>query len=101
MDPITNKNLPINASFELHQVDLAHGSFFALHRPLLGITNGPMFGNNHHAHMLNDEDFEGKYLLFSLFYLFFFVEAVWCIKKMQWHHPQFPFIPLTSYLESL
>ncbi|GJJ75335.1 aurora kinase A-interacting protein [Entomortierella parvispora] len=58
LDPITNKELPINASFELHQVDLAHGSFFALHRPLLGITNGPMFGNNNHAHMLNDEDFE-------------------------------------------
>ena len=63
LDPITNQELPVNASFELHRVDLAHGSFFALHRPLLGITNGPMFANNSHghAHMLNDEDFEGKF----------------------------------------
>lgn len=41
----------------LHRVDLAHGSFFALHRPLLGITNGPMFAQNF-------EEFEGKCLFF-------------------------------------
>ncbi|KAF9311968.1 hypothetical protein BG003_006766 [Podila horticola] len=38
----------------LHRVDLAHGSFFALHRPLLGIANGPMFSQSF-------EEFEGKY----------------------------------------
>lgn len=37
----------------LHRVDLAHGSFFALHRPLLGIANGPMFSQSF-------EEFEGK-----------------------------------------
>ncbi|KAG0036500.1 hypothetical protein BGZ82_004127 [Podila clonocystis] len=55
----SNEPSTTNASLELHRVDLAHGSFFALHRPLLGIANGPMFAppNNH---MINDEEFEGK-----------------------------------------
>ncbi|KAF8948085.1 hypothetical protein BGZ47_006493 [Haplosporangium gracile] len=45
IEPISSNEVPINASIELHRVDLAHGSFFALHRPLLGIANGPMFAN--------------------------------------------------------
>lgn len=45
MDPVESKQVSVSASFELHQIDLAHGSFFAMHRPLLGITNGPMFAN--------------------------------------------------------
>ncbi|KAG0334546.1 hypothetical protein BG000_008230 [Podila horticola] len=55
----SNEPSTTNASLELHRVDLAHGSFFALHRPLLGIANGPMFAppNNH---MIHDEEFEGK-----------------------------------------
>ncbi|KAI1298992.1 hypothetical protein EDD11_006573 [Mortierella claussenii] len=57
--PIAPKEPPVNASFELHQVDLAHCSFFALHRPLLGITNGPMFTSNHQ--FMDPDDFEGKY----------------------------------------
>lgn len=56
----SNEPSTTNASLELHRVDLAHGSFFALHRPLLGIANGPMFAppNNH---MINDEEFEGRF----------------------------------------
>ncbi|KAF9146843.1 hypothetical protein BG015_011484 [Linnemannia schmuckeri] len=46
IEPISSNDVPINASIELHRVDLAHGSFFAMHRPLLGIANGPMFANN-------------------------------------------------------
>ncbi|KAF9912108.1 hypothetical protein EC991_001054 [Linnemannia zychae] len=59
MEPITSNEVPINASIELHRIDLAHGSFFAMHRPLLGIANGPMFttNNNHHHH---EDDYEGK-----------------------------------------
>ncbi|KAK3821229.1 MAG: hypothetical protein J3Q66DRAFT_332861 [Benniella sp.] len=45
VDPVQSKEASVNASFELHRIDLAHGSFFAMHRPLLGITNGPMFAN--------------------------------------------------------
>ncbi|KAG0217250.1 hypothetical protein BGX31_000298 [Mortierella sp. GBA43] len=45
VDPVQSTAPHVNASFELHRIDLAHGSFFAMHRPLLGITNGPMFGN--------------------------------------------------------
>ncbi|KAF9438375.1 hypothetical protein BGZ76_008286 [Entomortierella beljakovae] len=60
MEPMSTNDTPINASFELHRVDLAHGSFFALHRPLLGITNGPMFTNNNPNNLMNDEDYEGK-----------------------------------------
>ncbi|KAF9941583.1 hypothetical protein BGZ67_004650 [Mortierella alpina] len=59
LDPITSNEVPVNAALELHRVDLAHGSFFALHRPLLGIANGPMFANNNHHNMM-DEDYEGK-----------------------------------------
>ncbi|KAI7829371.1 hypothetical protein BC939DRAFT_441694 [Gamsiella multidivaricata] len=57
MEPITTNEAPVNASFELHRVDLAHGSFFALHRPLLGITNGPMFTSNS-SNLMNEEDYE-------------------------------------------
>ncbi|KAF9368691.1 hypothetical protein CPB97_004342 [Podila verticillata] len=53
----SNEPSTTNASLELHRVDLAHGSFFALHRPLLGIANGPMFAPPHN-HMINDEEFE-------------------------------------------
>ncbi|KAF9112895.1 hypothetical protein BGX27_002602 [Mortierella sp. AM989] len=60
MEPLSTNEAPVNASFELHQVDLAHGSFFALHRPLLGIANGPMFANSNN--MMNEEDYEGKSL---------------------------------------
>jgi hypothetical protein len=97
LDPITNQELPINASFELHRVDLAHGSFFALHRPLLGITNGPMFANNNHghAHMLNDEDFEGKFCVI-LSECVLSLTVVWgCVLCgafiMRWHIRNFPF----------
>ncbi|KAG0345268.1 hypothetical protein BG004_003822 [Podila humilis] len=58
---VSSDNISVNAALGgLHQVDLAHGSFFALHRPLLGITNGPMFAQNH-------EEFEGKedYLIYQ------------------------------------
>ncbi|KAF9383097.1 hypothetical protein CPB97_006748 [Podila verticillata] len=52
---MVSDNISANAALGgLHRVDLAHGSFFALHRPLLGITNGPMFAQNF-------EEFEGKY----------------------------------------
>ncbi|KAI9231274.1 MAG: hypothetical protein BYD32DRAFT_467311 [Podila humilis] len=52
---MVSDNISANATLGgLHRVDLAHGSFFALHRPLLGITNGPMFAQNF-------EEFEGKY----------------------------------------
>ncbi|KAG0087827.1 hypothetical protein BGZ92_006937 [Podila epicladia] len=52
---VTSDNISANAALGgLHRVDLAHGSFFALHRPLLGINNGPMFAQNF-------EEFEGKY----------------------------------------
>ncbi|KAF9899597.1 hypothetical protein BX616_002940 [Lobosporangium transversale] len=54
VEPISPNEKPVNASFELQQVDLAHGSFFALHRPLLGITNGPMFASNNG--LFNDDD---------------------------------------------
>lgn len=55
---MVSDNISANATLGgLHRVDLAHGSFFALHRPLLGITNGPMFAQNF-------EEFEGKCLLF-------------------------------------
>ncbi|KAG9062446.1 hypothetical protein KI688_005361 [Linnemannia hyalina] len=47
IEPISSNEVPINASIELHRVDLAHGSFFAMHRPLLGIANGPMFAIEH------------------------------------------------------
>ncbi|CAO3566444.1 unnamed protein product [Mortierella alpina] len=57
LDPIASNEVPVNAALELHRVDLAHGSFFALHRPLLGIANGPMFANNNHHNMM-DEDYE-------------------------------------------
>ncbi|KAG0026204.1 hypothetical protein BGZ81_006549 [Podila clonocystis] len=53
----SNEPSTTNASLELHRVDLAHGSFFALHRPLLGIANGPMFAAPN-SHMINDEEFE-------------------------------------------
>ncbi|KAK3839642.1 MAG: hypothetical protein J3R72DRAFT_178287 [Linnemannia gamsii] len=59
IEPITSNEVPINASIELHRVDLAHGSFFAMHRPLLGIANGPMFANHNHNH-LHEEDYEGN-----------------------------------------
>ncbi|KAG0257829.1 hypothetical protein BG011_003725 [Mortierella polycephala] len=59
VESIPSKDAPINASFELHRIDLAHGSFFALHRPLLGITNGPMFTSSNN-NMMNDEDYEGN-----------------------------------------
>ncbi|KAF9274632.1 hypothetical protein BGZ68_000481 [Mortierella alpina] len=59
LDPIASNEVPVNAALELHRVDLAHGSFFALHRPLLGIANGPMFANNNNNHMM-DEDYEGN-----------------------------------------
>ncbi|KAF9347432.1 hypothetical protein BGX26_001075 [Mortierella sp. AD094] len=42
IEPMSTSETPVNASFELHRVDLAHGSFFALHRPLLGIANDPV-----------------------------------------------------------
>ncbi|KAF8981475.1 hypothetical protein BGZ46_002730 [Entomortierella lignicola] len=61
MEPLSTNETPFNASFELHRVDLAHGSFFALHRPLLGIANGPMFANNQGNNMMNEEDYEGKF----------------------------------------
>ncbi|KAF9941111.1 hypothetical protein BGZ65_005004 [Modicella reniformis] len=54
VDPVKSKETPVNASFELHQVDLAHGSFFAMHRPLLGITNGPMFANTSTSNDMGD-----------------------------------------------
>ncbi|KAF9916822.1 hypothetical protein FBU30_001143 [Linnemannia zychae] len=63
IEPMTSNEVPINASIELHRVDLAHGSFFAMHRPLLGITNGPMFTNNN-GHM-NEEEYEGKSAFFA------------------------------------
>ncbi|KAG0254338.1 hypothetical protein BGZ95_006071 [Linnemannia exigua] len=31
-----------SSSSSMDRIDLAHGSFFALHRPLLGLTNKPM-----------------------------------------------------------
>ncbi|KAF9094229.1 hypothetical protein BGX29_004834 [Mortierella sp. GBA35] len=65
IEPITSNDVPINASLELHRVDLAHGSFFALHRPLLGIANGPMFANHHNNH-LSEEDYEGKSPFYSM-----------------------------------
>ncbi|KAF9134943.1 hypothetical protein BGX30_011707 [Mortierella sp. GBA39] len=57
IEPISSNEVPINASIELHRVDLAHGSFFAMHRPLLGITNGPMFASNNH-NQFHEEDYE-------------------------------------------
>ncbi|KAG0045488.1 hypothetical protein BGZ89_005596 [Linnemannia elongata] len=57
IEPISSNEVPINASIELHRVDLAHGSFFAMHRPLLGIANGPMFANNNHNQQY-EEDYE-------------------------------------------
>ncbi|KAG0204774.1 hypothetical protein BGX28_003391 [Mortierella sp. GBA30] len=62
LEPMTTNEVPVNAALELHRVDLAHGSFFALHRPLLGIANGPMFAsNNNNNNNMMDEDFEGKF----------------------------------------
>ncbi|KAF9416416.1 hypothetical protein BGZ94_010220 [Podila epigama] len=43
---VNSESMVANTLGGLHRVDLAHGSFFALHRPLLGITNGPMFAQN-------------------------------------------------------
>ncbi|KAG0274940.1 hypothetical protein BGZ96_004009 [Linnemannia gamsii] len=61
IEPISSNEVPINASIELHRVDLAHGSFFAMHRPLLGIANGPMFAS--HNSQFHEEDYEGKFFL--------------------------------------
>ncbi|KAG0235564.1 hypothetical protein BGW42_005003 [Actinomortierella wolfii] len=56
IDMSLNSDLPLmHSTLELHRVDLAHGNFFALHRPLLGITNGPMFAQQS---MATEEDFE-------------------------------------------
>ncbi|KAG0261006.1 hypothetical protein DFQ27_003223 [Actinomortierella ambigua] len=56
IDLSLNSDLPLmHSTLELHRVDLAHGNFFALHRPLLGITNGPMFAQQS---MASEEDFE-------------------------------------------
>ncbi|KAG0304252.1 hypothetical protein BGZ97_001567 [Linnemannia gamsii] len=63
IEPISSNEVPINASIELHRVDLAHGSFFAMHRPLLGIANGPMFANNNNNNQFHEEDYEGKLFL--------------------------------------
>ncbi|KAF9576149.1 hypothetical protein EC968_010272 [Mortierella alpina] len=67
LDPIASNEVPVNAALELHRVDLAHGSFFALHRPLLGIANGPMFATNNNHHNMMDEDYEGKFSPFIFF----------------------------------
>ncbi|KAF9978026.1 hypothetical protein BGZ73_003953 [Actinomortierella ambigua] len=56
IDMSLNPDMPLmHSTLELHRVDLAHGNFFALHRPLLGITNGPMFAQQS---MATEEDFE-------------------------------------------
>ncbi|KAF9581972.1 hypothetical protein BGW38_000828 [Lunasporangiospora selenospora] len=53
-DPNAASDAPQQPLFDLHRIDLAHGSFFALHRPLLGITNGPMFSNNPYDHVASN-----------------------------------------------
>jgi len=69
VDPVQSKEASVNASFELHRIDLAHGSFFAMHRPLLGITNGPMFADTSNNmtdgtsinSTTSEGDYEGKF----------------------------------------
>src|SRR5690554_1455370 len=50
---------PIHAS-SMDRIDLAHGSFFALHRPLLGVTSVPM-----ETQSPSFQNYEGKSWVFS------------------------------------
>ncbi|KAF9092527.1 hypothetical protein BGX23_004203 [Mortierella sp. AD031] len=55
---VTSTERPIQAS-SMDRIDLAHGSFFALHRPLLGLTNKPMDIVPYQGH-------EGKFIRISV-----------------------------------